>query len=218
MYFSTYYPNDFTFVYCPFSTIEQYLGGSKSTDAINSTGDLNILVGNSASPESNHLDVLVKLQEQKGLSGIKFYFPLSYGAASKHYIDEVLLKGKKTLGPAFHPMLSFLNRPAYLEILDSCSTGIFYHFRQQAMGNIIAMLYQGARIYLSSRNPAMEFFQKNGIVVFDFDKDFKKYKNSRLADDMVLNNKRNLEQLFSESRVLSEISKLNSILSTHHAI
>lgn len=212
-YFSKFYPNTLKFIYCPFSTINQYLGGDfYYRKTISNTGQ-NVLIGNSCSPESNHLDCLEKLNSYDKILNSHFYTPLSYGMSDEIYKQKVIEKGHLVLGTGFVPMLDFMSREEYITILESCSTGIFYHYRQQAMGNIIAMLYLGARIYLSGHNPAFGFFVKNNIVVFDFDKDFEKYRNSRLEKSIVIQNRENLERVFNESTVLSEIKNLVNTLS-----
>jgi hypothetical protein len=208
-YFSKHYPNKLEFIYSPFSTLNQYLGGIPTNDDQQESRQ-NLLVGNSCSLESNHLDVIDKLKTCKFFVDVRIYFPLSYGIDNQKYLNQVIQTGKKTLGEAFIPMLDFLDRGQYIKILGSCSTGIFYHYRQQAMGNIIAMLYQGARIYMSNRNPAFQFFVKKGIQVYDFDKDFDLYGNTPLPKGIVHDNRRKLEEIFSEEQVLKDLRGLLS--------
>jgi len=209
-YFSKYYSNNFQFVNSSFSTIDQYLAGNKLSVLFDDAQ--NILIGNSNSIESNHLDVFSILKTQDILKNTKVFTPLSYGD-DEVYKNEVIHNGKQILGPAFVPLLEFMDRNDYISMLSSCSTGIFYHYRQQAMGNIIAMLYLGARIYLSSKNPAFNFFVDNGIKVFDFDKDFKQFKNTKLDLKTAYNNKKQLDLIFNENKVLEDIKNLIKIIS-----
>ena len=208
--FSKYYSNNFKFINSPFSTINQYLAGNK--ELILRENAQHILIGNSNSVESNHLDVFNILKGQDILINTKVFTPLSYGDY-KAYKTEVISKGHQALGEAFEPLLDFMNRNDYIAMLTSCSTGIFYHYRQQAMGNIIAMLYLGSRIYLSSKNPAYKFFINNGIQVFDFDKDFRHYKNLKLDAEIVNQNKLQLDLIFNEDKVFSDIKNLIKTIS-----
>lgn len=205
-FFSKHYHNKLQFLYSPFSTIDQYLAGTKETSLYESAN--NILLGNSNSIESNHLDVFQILKSQKvHIDNAKIYTPLSYGE-DIIYKQEVMNIGNLVLGNSFVPILDFMKRDDYITMLKSCSIGIFYHYRQQAMGNIISMLYLGARIYLSPKNPAYNFFIKNEIQVFDFEKDFKTYRNTKLDIETVKKNKEKLNNLFKESRVLNDIKNL----------
>lgn len=209
-YFSKHYSNNFKFINSPFSTINQYLAGNK--ELVLRDDAQHVLIGNSNSVESNHLDVFNILKDEKILNNTKVYTPLSYGD-DKAYKTEVISKGHQALGEAFEPLLDFMNRNDYIAMLTSCSTGIFYHYRQQAMGNIIAMLYLGSRIYLSSKNPAYKFFINNGIQVFDFDKDFKQYKNLKLDTKTANHNKQKLDLMFNEDKVLNDIKHLIKAIS-----
>ncbi|MEP5256035.1 MAG: TDP-N-acetylfucosamine:lipid II N-acetylfucosaminyltransferase [Winogradskyella arenosi] len=209
-YYSKYYDNNFTYISCPFSTIDQYLAGNKDLKLKQDAS--NILIGNSNSLESNHVDAF-KIINKHGIddNNTTIYVPLSYGDDLK-YKDFVIENGENLLGPSFNPMLDFMDRTAYIEILRSCSVGVFYHYRQQAMGNIIAMLYLGSRVYLSRNNPSYEFFVSNGILIFDFDEDFKTHKNKRLEDFEILNNRNKLDLVFNEDRVYNEMTKLLNII------
>lgn len=209
-YFSKYYPNDFKFIDCTFSTIDQYLAGNQDVKIDDNA--VNILIGNSNSAESNHLDAFTILENIGFYGDAQIFVPLSYGP-NEVYKEEVIKTGSTLLGNSFVPLLDFMERSDYIDILSSCSTGVFYHYRQQAMGNIIAMLYIGARVYLSSKNPAFQFFVKNGITVFDFDKDYEVFKNTKLEINTVEKNRKILSEMFNEQKVLEDIRKFTNLLS-----
>lgn len=200
--FSNSYPNKLNFVYAPFSNISQYLAGNEAT-VLNENAK-HIMIGNSNTPESNHLDVFEKLGSFETNKDVEVYVPLSYGG-DQNYRDIVLTNGREKLGSSFCELLDFMNREDYIHMLTSCSTGIFYHYRQQAMGNIIAMLYMGSRIYMSSKNPAFSFFVKNGIQVFDLDLDFQRFKNTRLEEHIILKNRKILNSIFDQKQVLQDL-------------
>lgn len=200
--FSKAYPNSLHYIYSPFSTLSQYLAGNDEIE-LNDKAQ-HIIIGNSNTPESNHLDVFEKIAPTIDKEVVKVYVPLSYGG-EVNYRNAVLTHGKQKLGAAFKPLLDFMNREDYILMLTMCSTGIFYHYRQQAMGNVIAMLFMGARIYMSSKNPAFSFFTKNGIRVFDFDFDFELYKNTKLESNIVINNRKILNSMFNEEKVLKDL-------------
>lgn len=210
--FSNHYQNKLHFINCAFSNLDQYLGGNKNIELLPDAQ--NILIGNSNTPESNHLDVfnLLSINIHDFISkNIKVFTPLSYGG-NERYRRVVIKAGKELLGNSFSPMLEFIGRQEYIKILGSCSVGIFYHFRQQGMGNIIAMLYMGARIYMSPKNPAYLFFIRNKIKVFDLDKEFVKFGSIRLNAEIVKQNRIILQTIFSKERIQKDIYYLNQQL------
>jgi dTDP-N-acetylfucosamine:lipid II N-acetylfucosaminyltransferase len=206
--FSKFYSHGLSFQHCSLCTIDQYLAG---TDFIIDKNASNILIGNSNSPECNHLDVFSILNTQQRDSKSLVYVPLSYGN-NDSYKKNVIESGYKLLSSGFTPLLDFMSRPEYVTLLKSCSVGIFYHFRQQAMGNIIAMLYLGCRIYLAESNPLYKYFVRNKITVFELKQDFPLYGNSTLEDQIVFQNRGRLSKLFGKREVATEIEQLYQLL------
>lgn len=167
----------------------------------------NILLGNSNSPESNHLDVIQFLKDVRLEDETKVYIPLSYGD-NNAYKQEVIKSAEQVWGLRSFPLLGFMPRQAYIEILLSCGVGIFYHHRQQAMGNIIAMLWLGARIYMAEVNPAFQFFRRLGIHVFDLHSDFQVYGLSALTESQITTNRAILTERFSAEKVEQDYGHL----------
>jgi len=204
-FFKRYYPEyKMKFVYAPFSTIDQYLAGNESLRV--KSGSNNMLIGNSNSVESNHLDAFKRIAEA-GQDYGQVYVPLSYGK-DLNYRQRVLATGEERLGEQFEPLMDFMDRSRYLEILQSCSVGIFYHYRQQAMGNIMAMLYMGSRVYLSEKNPAFAFFSSNNIRVFSLEQEFQIYGSSHLEQTEAEANRKELNRLFGREEVHTRIDQL----------
>lgn len=123
----------------------------------------NILLGNSATAENNHADILPVLA-RLDLGQRKVIVPLSYGDAA--YRDRIIEMGKALLGDAFHPLTRFMPLDAYNNILSSCNTAIMNHRRQQALGNIGTLLQKGVRVYLNSAGPVYGFLTGLGATVF----------------------------------------------------
>lgn len=207
-YFSKHYSNNLQFINCAFTSIDQYLAGN---DGYIKAEASNIIIGNSNTPESNHLDVIDKLKHKK-LSSSKVFVPLSYGE-NDAYRKTVIKEGKICFGDRFEPLLIFMERPQYLNILMSCSVGVFYHYRQQAMGNIIAMLYLGARVYMYAKSPGYQYLKRNQINVFDFDIDFNIYTIKKLPQTEVVTNRKILETLFNKNKVNNDLRNLIKLLS-----
>jgi hypothetical protein len=128
----------------------------------------NIQVGNSATPTNNHADVFEELKNHD-LSGRTVYVPLSYGYAN--YREYVLKIGKKMLGDRFYPLLDFMPLHEYNRTLSSCGYVIMNHFRQQAVGNIIAALTRGSKVFLGP-NFIYSTYKSDKLSVFRFPADF----------------------------------------------
>lgn len=196
----SFYPNSrIRYLHFSFLTLDQYLGETLKEGVINGK---NILIGNSNSRESNHIDVFYSIQN--GINEqVKVFVPLNYGRDDK-YKDAVIKKGRELLKNSFLPIVHFMEFGDYSKILSSCSIGIFYHFRQQAMGNIIAMLWLGARVYLSKKNPVFAYLIRIGILVFDLERDFIFFGNNDLTDNEKVKNRNVLRTVFSNERVEDE--------------
>ena len=204
-YFSKFYKiKKLRFLESPFSTIDQYLAGNNNLRI--DEGATSIIIGNSNTLESNYLDVIEKIEEKKDKIN-KIYCTLSYGNNYDHK-KKVITEGRKQLGEKFHPLTDFMVREQYVELLQSCSAGIFFHYRQQAMGNIIALLYMGARVYLSERNPAYKFFSRKEIIVNSFENEFDSYLNTKLSCEDAENNRRKLDLIFNNEKVISDLKHL----------
>lgn len=194
-------------IYAPFAygSIEGLLGNKISDNVL---GKSNILVGNSADPSNNHLDIFLKLS-QINLGNKKVYVPLSYGG-SKDYIEFVTRKGKELLGANFIPLTDFITLQEYNEILLSCGVIVFNHVRQQGVGNIVTMGYFGARIFVNSKSPVYKSFKDSGIKIFDF-KSLKETDLVSLDKKEYEINKEKLFNLYSEEAAKKKIVKLFDI-------
>jgi len=133
-------------------------------NVINETTEQNILMGNSADPSNNYVELFIKLAKLN-LWARKVYVPLSYGG-TENYIEAILQKGKEILGDNFFPLTTFLSLEEYNTILNSCNTLLFNHTRQQGVGNIITMLYYGKKVYLNEKSTVFKYYKSLGVKLF----------------------------------------------------
>lgn len=126
---------------------------------------INVLVGNSASSTNNHIDIFMKLLSFRS-QNISIYCPLSYG--DKNYAGFVASEGIRIFGDKFFPVFDFVSKEQYLDFLNKMDMAIFNHRRQQAMGNMIALLGMGKIVYMRKDVSTWSMFQQYGIKVFDF--------------------------------------------------
>lgn len=124
----------------------------------------NILVGNSSAPENNHLEMFQLLHDNVDLSGRKIIVPLSYG--NEVCREKIVFAGKKMFGDTFVPLIDYIPKNAYIELVASCGYVVMNHLRQQGMGNLLIMLMQGAKVFLNPCSPAFTWFVDKGVQVY----------------------------------------------------
>lgn len=125
-----------------------------------------MIIGNSGFKSGNHLDVFDKIKEYS-LRGSEIIVPLNYGKAN--YIKEILSQGKKDFKDSFKPLLDFMPLAAYNTILESVGVAILNNKRQQAVGNTIALLWFGAKVFLSHKNPFYHYLKRIGVLVYCYE-------------------------------------------------
>ena len=123
-----------------------------------------IVLGNSATEANCHSEILRLLHDQYGGEAIEVYSPLSYG--SIRYKDSVIALGDELLGEKFIPLTQYMDIDAYYDFLSDCDIGIFNNNRQQAMGNIRALLALGKKVYIRSDTAMWDYFRKGGYILF----------------------------------------------------
>ena len=121
-----------------------------------------ILLGNSASPTNNHIDIL-QLISAVDLGARRVIAPLSYG--DQGYAAAVVEAGAELLGDNFVPVTGFLPLDKYNELLAECGTVIMGHRRQEGVGNVLRALWQGARLVMDMRSPVLEHLRSRGVEV-----------------------------------------------------
>lgn len=133
-------------------------------------GRINVQVGNNSHSFNNHnraLDDLAGLDEER----VHYYFPLSYGDSSdwqgnkKNYRELLVSRATDMYGNRAHFLLKMMQQEEYTNYLWSIDVAVFDADRQNALGNMLKLLYMGSRVYLSPENPLYSFFLSKGIDV-----------------------------------------------------
>lgn len=173
-----------------------------------------ILIGNSGAVTNNHADVFRALSEKK-FPAQKFIVPLSYGYSSHQgYREAVLSLGQALLGPQFSPILKFMSLHDYNAVIARCSTVIMNQRRQQAVGNIGAMLFKGAKLFLDERNSAFSFLRNRGACVFSM-KDLNRSLDHAfvpLAEDERQKNRQVLRAFWDHDVVVSNATRFAQLV------
>jgi hypothetical protein len=159
---------------------------------------VNILIGNSADPSNNHIEILNKLLKYKK-ENIRIFAPLSYG--NKKYAQEIIKLGNDMFGRNFKPLIDFLPSNEYFEFLESIDIAIFAHKRQQAMGNITSLIGQGKKVYMRSDISTWAFFQNIKVQLYDVSD----IQLTPISLDIKSLNSKIIEQVFSKDQLVSQL-------------
>ena len=192
----TYYPLEFIF---------------KDIEHIKVNGT-NILLGNSASLTNNHLEAFDILKDFN-FQDRKLIVPLSYG--DTNYAESIIQTGKTLFGHNLFPITDFKTLNEFNTLLSSCNVVIMNHFRQQAVGNVIAVLWMGAKVYLNESNTLFHYLKRIGVVVFSINKDLKQNSNALVGlNEAEINKNREIlkSELSFEPLKGAMSSKLKSII------
>lgn len=127
------------------------------------TNGNSILIGNSASSTNNHVEAFRLISDSAKGNNTEVIVPLSYG--DQCYKNEIVDLGQQILGDCFHPITDFLSLNDYVELIKHCGSAIMNHKRQQGVGNVVIMLYLGARVFLREDNPTYLMLKREGAVL-----------------------------------------------------
>lgn len=133
-------------------------------------GRINIQIGNNAHSFNNHhrvLDDLISLDQ----NSVHYYFPLSYGGAEDwngnkaDYRDRLIERAVDVYGERAHFLRRMMSQDEYTNYLWGIDIAIFDADRQNALGNILKLLYMGSKVFLSPESPLYGFFLSKGVTV-----------------------------------------------------
>lgn len=169
-YFAHYLTEDYEIVnaatkmkakFIPFhyAAIEDIVPVNEASKPIDSN---NILIGNSDTLSNNHFEAIDALAGIN-LNDSKVYCPLSYEGVE--YAEAVAAYGKEKLGSNFFPLLNFLPKEEYDQMLAGINVAIMNHNRSQALGNIFVLLWKGAKLFMSDSSPLFHYLKMNKCKV-----------------------------------------------------
>ncbi|MDN4503152.1 TDP-N-acetylfucosamine:lipid II N-acetylfucosaminyltransferase [Alteromonadaceae bacterium BrNp21-10] len=163
-----------------------------------------ILLGNSASPNNNHIEAL------SWLSGfaeenIKIIAPLNY-AGPVEYVQQVIECGNALFGDKFDPITQMLQKEEYDRLIASCDIVVFAHDRQQGLYVVYSAFKQGQKIFIRSNTSSFKSLNKFGFNLFASEKiaemEYSEFINSNLQDAQ--NNQELMERTFSEKALIPQ--------------
>ncbi len=160
-----------------------------------------ILLGNSADPSNNHIEVLEKLKTYAE-DDIKIYCPLSYGNQS--YAQNISDYATSIFGDKFIALRQFMPLKKYIELLAQIDIAIFNHKRQQGMGNATTLLAMGKKVYMRKGTTSRSVFRDLGITVYSIDN----FDLSPIEQDIAKKNQDFTKAYFSEDRLKSQWAEI----------
>jgi len=122
----------------------------------------NILLGNSAEYTNNHYEA-IELLSKLELLNRKVIIPVSYGDQTNSKAVEKHAKEK--LGNKAMVLTGFMPFGEYVELLNTCEISIMPHIRQQALGNIVKLIFNGSHLYLNKKSNIYKFLVSKGFIV-----------------------------------------------------
>jgi hypothetical protein len=165
-----------------------------------------VLVGNSATPENNHLEMFQILAELD-LGARRVVVPLSYGDAA--YADAVERRGQELFGDRLVSLRGFLPLQEYNAVLASCGVVIMGHRRQQALGNIARAVWQGADVYLDPQSPILAYFRQVGVPARALDGLLREgLPGAVRSDEQVRSDRRSARSIWGRDIAVSNVRSL----------
>lgn len=145
-----------------YGSLERYIIKNLQLDEINSAKS--ILLGNSSTATNNHfevLDMLAKSEIQRTI-----ILPLSYGDKNYAKLVKEYINDDPKLFSKCQVLDNFMPLAEYNTIINDCGFVIMNHVRQQALGNIVAMMYRGSKVFLREESVLYKYFKSMSAYVY----------------------------------------------------
>lgn len=148
-----------------FSSMERYRNSKPRKN-----GKVFIQVAHNAHTFNNHIEILESLLPFKN-ENIKLFLPLSYGndwhTSSTGYVRNISKFLTENFPHKAYNIYKLMPQAEYTEFLWNMDIAIFNAKRQNALGNILKLLYMGNKVFMTSEGPLYDFFQEKGIPIYD---------------------------------------------------
>lgn len=174
----------------------------------------NILVGNSADINNNHLD-LIEYIKRLDLNGRKLIIPISYGG-SKEYANMVKAAYEDAFGEKALVLTDYLPRQKYYELLSSAGYAVFFHERQQASCNVEELLRHGVKIFFSETSLNYRHYSGMGYKVYSVQNNLDQANLKPLPDNEKWNNIRKWYSTNNKEYRLKVLYKLYDIIENNY--
>lgn len=198
-YIDFIYPN-------PVNKMSSKLSVNNQSSQLIKDGKIKILVGNSANPSNNHIEILETLSKMD-----KKYFelviPLSYGGNGT-YINYIAEYTKLNFPDNSIMLFELLSPENYDHMLKDIDVVIFNHIRQQGVGNIRRLIQLGKLVYLNSKSTLYKFLVDSNVRVFEFNQNTTLDDMEQAIQFNVENDAEKIEDLFKLEKTLNAINAI----------
>ena len=168
-------------------TFKKFLYPLPQFQDINVSKKSQILLGNSADPTNNHLDVLERIQQTQ-YADHKVLIPLSYG--NPIYAKSFIKLAKKRFGHKLQFLTELLPPKDYYSLIGQSELAIMGHKRSQALGNYIPLLYNDIPVFTHTNHGIYKFFNRSGVAIQDI---------NMLDQSVTTDNRSTIQSLYSAS-------------------
>ena len=156
-----------------------------------------IMVGHSSSPGGNHFEVLEYLHQIN--PDFSIFLPLSYG--DKVYGDCIEKEARARFNN-LEVLRENLSKSLYYKKLKEIGWVIINVKVQEGLGNIIALIWMGVKVFLDERSSTFKDFKGWGMIIYSIQTQLtKKELTDTLTPDQILTNKEIIKEKCSESIV-----------------
>ena len=189
-----------------YGILEKHLAKDISSKDISSANS--ILLGNSATSTNNHFDALNSILDMNTTRTI--YVPLSYGDMNYAKSVKDYIFNNPRLSSQCKVLDKFMPLNEYNSILNNCGFVIMNHVRQQAVANIVAMMYRGSKVFLREESILYKFFKGLGAHVYsvqELELD-STLLETHLSNYQIEENKKILQKNWSEDVIVQRTKNL----------
>ena len=146
---------------------DKYFGGDRNSP----NREKSIQVGHNAFPFNKHGEILTSIEKFKD-KNIKITLPLSYGNdygdTNSNYVKNIKgLIRNLSMTEKCRILEKLMPKSTYFKFLGAVDVAILNANRQNALGNILPLLYMGKKVYLSKDNPLYHFFTGEGFEIHE---------------------------------------------------
>lgn len=167
-----------------------------------------IQIGNSATPSNDHINIMKKLVKFKD-ENIKIFVPLSYG--DKEYADKIIKRGKELFGDKFVSITEFMAEGEYYKFLNQMDIAIFGVKRQQALGNIMSLLYLGKKVFLKKCSIDEHYARKGchcHVEKIEKIEEMSFQEFAKFDLEKKLSNEKNMKEIFNIESVIKDWNQI----------
>jgi hypothetical protein len=140
---------------------------------------INILIGNHAGANNNHIKWL-KILEKFKEENIRIIIFAGYGKSDKEYVDEFNRYGRETYGDKYHVFDSLIDTDTYKAVLKSVDILIIDTVHQTGLAAINSVAFYGGNIYLRDGGKNESWMREKGMITFKTEDIVKETKLSGL--------------------------------------